>query len=636
MTYRADIDGLRTVAVLLVLVFHFDLFAFGKAGFIGVDVFFVISGFLITAIIRNDLETGRFHFGDFLYRRVRRLYPALMATLLLTLVAGWFLFLPHRFAELAKETMLSLLYVINFYFWQNINYFGLRADGVPLLHMWSLAVEEQFYVLFPAACWIIWRWNARLLLPAVVSAMIISFGLGLYFTPLKPELSFYLLPTRAWELMIGAVLALMTYGRAVRGVWLHLMGPLGLCLIAASVIMHGPLTQVPGWFALLPTLGAFAVILGGFSEKAVTSRLLGTSPMVWVGKISYPLYLVHWPIRIFLQEHLVEFTFGWRVFGFALSFVIAAAIYYLIEMPVRHDKVFAKRRSYIGLMFTMSVAMVAFSALIQTQGGMPGRFAPEVAEILAFRDDGPTLRRHCTKPAVLRDATCALGDKNAPREVLVIGDSHARALSEAISLWLEEQQRGGTLMFNPGCMPVIAAGRDRCRTNVKTAITLAEQSQDITEVVLISIWRQGLPKGGKPFNGRWVPEAEVERVFAAQLTETTERLRAAGKRVTIIEPLFAAKSDVPTTLASNIAFNRERTVDLPLAEHQADFATVHAAIDDVLGEGVRSLSVIDPFCKSGVCRAVVHGKPLFTDNNHIALRHSPLIAAYLREQIQPE
>jgi peptidoglycan/LPS O-acetylase OafA/YrhL len=217
MQYRADIDGLRTVAVMLVLVFHFDLFAVGKAGFIGVDVFFVISGFLITAIIRSDLEAGRFHFDDFLYRRVRRLYPALMTTLLLTLAAGWFLFLPYRFEELAAQTLWSLLYVVNIYFWQNVNYFGLQAGSVPLLHMWSLAVEEQFYFFFPLVCLAIWRWAPRLLLPAVLLGLLTSFALGLIFTPLKPELSFYLLPTRAWELMMGSALALMVHGRDLRG-----------------------------------------------------------------------------------------------------------------------------------------------------------------------------------------------------------------------------------------------------------------------------------------------------------------------------------------------------------------------------------------------------------------------------------
>jgi peptidoglycan/LPS O-acetylase OafA/YrhL len=217
VAYRPDIDGLRTLAVMLVLVFHFNLFELGKAGFIGVDIFFVISGFLITAIIRRDLDLGRFRFVDFLYRRVRRLYPALMATLGATLIAGTFLFFPYRLEELATETVLSLLYVVNFYFWQKINYFGLQAGAVPLLHIWSLAIEEQFYLVFPIVCAFIWHWNRKLLAPLVVVGAVFSFLLAVLSAPEKPELAFYLLPTRAWELLLGSMLALGIHNRTPRG-----------------------------------------------------------------------------------------------------------------------------------------------------------------------------------------------------------------------------------------------------------------------------------------------------------------------------------------------------------------------------------------------------------------------------------
>lgn len=629
MRYRADIDGLRTVAVMLVLVFHFDLFAVGKAGFIGVDVFFVISGFLITAIIRSDLEAERFNFGDFLYRRIRRLYPALMATLVLTLVAGGFLFLPHRFEELAEQTLWSLLYVVNFYFWQNINYFGLQAGSVPLLHMWSLAVEEQFYFFFPLVCLAIWRWAPRLLLPAVVVGLLVSFALGLIFTPLKPELSFYLLPTRAWELMMGAVLALMVHGRDMRGGWLQLMGPAGLLLVAASVVLYGPLTQVPGWFALLPTLGAVALILGGFAPDAPTTRLMASRPMVWIGKISYPLYLVHWPIRIFLQEHTLEFTLGWRFLGFALSFVVAAGVYYIIETPIRRGRILAGRWLYVGLVFGLSLATISASALIMRNDGLAGRFAPEVADILAFRNDTAQPFQQCDRLASSLDGLCAIGDDTAQRDVIVIGDSHALALSGAMDLWLTDEGRGGALYYGHGCMPVLGAGRDRCQQYVQGIIDLIEQSPEVTDVVMVSIWRQAVPDGGRPFGDRWVPESDVPEVFTSHLSETVERLQAAGKRVTIIEPLFAAARRVPETLAANVAFDRDWPVDTSLAEHRATFATVSAAFDAL--ENVRRVSLIEPFCKNGTCRAVVDGVPLFTDNNHLAFGQSARISALLKE-----
>ena len=208
--YRADIDGLRAIAILLVTVFHFDLFSVGKAGFIGVDVFFAISGFLITSIIVRELERGDFSYGRFLYRRVRRLYPAMTVTLALFLVAGSFLRLPDAFRELGRESVLSQLYVVNFYFWRTVNYFGLHAANVPLLHMWSLAIEEQFYLFFPLLCIAVWRWRPGSLTAVIVTGTLASFLLGLVVTPWKPWAAFYLLPTRAWELLAGGALVLAT------------------------------------------------------------------------------------------------------------------------------------------------------------------------------------------------------------------------------------------------------------------------------------------------------------------------------------------------------------------------------------------------------------------------------------------
>lgn len=634
MEYRADIDGLRTVAVLLVLVFHFDLFAIGRAGFVGVDIFFVISGFLITGIICRDLEAGRFHFGYFLYRRIRRLYPALVATLFLTLVAGWFLFLPYRYAELATETLWSLLYVVNFYFWRNVNYFGLQASEVPLLHMWSLAIEEQFYFFFPLVCWGIWRWFPRLLLPAVILGMLTSFGLGLIFAPIKPELSFYLLPTRAWELLLGSLLALMVHNRQPTGFWLYAMGPLGFTLIASAVVVHGPLTQVPGWFLLLPTLGAAAMLIGGYATHAPLTRMMASKPMVWVGKISYPLYLVHWPIRIFLQEHTLEFTFEWRVLGFVFSFLVAANIYYLIETPVRRGQVLAGRWLYVGLVSLASVAILSISGLIIRGDGVPGRFAPEVSAILAFREDTPSSFQKCEYLGDAIDQFCGLGNENAEREVLVIGDSHALALSGALDVWLTKEGRGGALWFNHGCMPVLGAGGDRCQEIFESALAFAKRAPGVKEVVLVSIWRQGLPVGGKPFEGRWVPEAEVAEVFEKQLIETVSQLRTSGKRVTIIEPFFAALDSVPETLAGNIAFERDWPVDETLAEHMKTFETIFDAFETIDDNGVRRVSLIEPFCDDGICRAVVEERPLFTDNNHLAFSHAESIAQRLLEQTE--
>lgn len=587
---------------------------------------------MITGIIRRDLESGDFNFGVFLYRRVRRLYPALIATLALALVAGWYLFLPYRLEELALEIMLSLLYVVNIYFWQNIDYFGLQANNVPLLHMWSLAVEEQFYFLFPIFCILVWRVAPKLLFTFVCLGALVSFCLGVWFSPLKPEAAFYLLPTRAWELLVGAILALLLYGRSPKGAWLAMCGPVGLILVVSSVVLYGPLTEVPGWFALLPTLGAVALITGGYNSKLLTTRFFSSSTMVFIGKISYPLYLVHWPIRIFIQEHTAEFTLEWRLLGFAFSFVAAVAIYYLIELPLRNGQILKSVRSYVVAVLAVSAFGVGLSGLVLMKEGVPSRFPSEVSKILEFRSDLPAPFKECVLKSSSIDELCRFGSASADVSVLVIGDSHAQALAGVFDIWLEEEGLGGVLAYRPGCMPVVGSGNKGCRSNNEALIELARESDKIQTVIFVSIWRQGLPDGGKPFNGEWVSEADVPRVFAQQLSKTVLSLTEHGKKVVIVEPLFAAKASVPNTLAANIAFGRNRRVDLALSDHLATFAPVFAAFDSVTSDRVQRLSLIEPFCTGGICKAVVDGRPLFTDNNHLAFSQSAIVAKALVEQ----
>lgn len=630
MIYRPDIDGLRTLAVLLVLVFHFDLLAFGKAGFIGVDIFFVTSGFLITSIIRRDLELGRFNFGSFLYRRIRRLYPALLATLTMTLLAGWFLLLPHRFEELAKETFLSLLYVVNIYFWRSINYFGLQAGSVPLLHMWSLAIEEQFYIIFPLVCAAVWRRNARALLPIILAGAFISFVLALTIAPLRPELAFYLLPTRAWELLLGSALSLIIHGRTLEGRWLHWMGPLGFGLVGASIALYGPLTHVPGLFSLLPTIGAVFFLIGGSAEQAPVTRFMSNMPMVWIGKISYPLYLVHWPILILIKEHVYEFSYVYRLAGFLLSFGIAALVFYVFEKPIREGIVLKSRRWYLFVVAALSLGGVAASAAIVMDDGVPSRFDPAVHRYLAARHDKPTRFEGCERQFTSVDQLCRLGEPAHPREVMVVGDSHAHALSGALDIWLKRNKRGGVLVFYSGCMPVLGAGRPRCEHAIQKALEAARDNPSIREVILVSIWRQALPGNGQPFLGRWVPAADVPRVFDQQLQKTVSMLKLAGKRVIIVDPLFAAPKFVPETLAGNVAFQRHWKVDVPLAEHQKTFAPVLDAFDRL--QGVQRISLLGPLCDRRICRAIVDGQPLFVDNNHVAQVHSNLLASTIDAQ----
>ncbi|MBU2994004.1 acyltransferase family protein [Octadecabacter sp. 1_MG-2023] len=618
MVYRRDIDGLRAIAVLLVTVFHFDLLSVGKAGFIGVDVFFVISGFLITAIIAKDLEAGTFRFGTFLYRRVRRLYPAMVATLLLYLAASYFLLLPDMFRELALETVLSQLYVVNFYFWRSVNYFGLHTGDVPLLHMWSLAVEEQFYLIFPLFCLLVWKINHRWLLWAVVVVTVLSFLLGLVGTSWKPEASFYLLPTRAWELGLGGALALGVMKYPLTRQWVATFaGYLGLIVLGVGLYLHAPYVGVPGWFSLLPALAAAFLLIGGLNTTAPVTRFLSIPVMVWIGKISYPLYLVHWPVLILFKQHVPDFTLIWRLSGFGLSFLLAWGIYAAIEQPIRKGRVFVRPRYLLAAAGGSVAALVILGMTVFWQDGAPRRFPSDSIAALAFTTDTAQQFKHCENSLQNSAPVCLLGAPEAEPDMLVFGDSHANAFAHSIDIWLSREHRSAAFSFASGCLPVLNMGGARCVAQSDAAATFLKNNAVIETVVLVSIWRQPLSQGHRR-QGRWTSGDELLDGFSIELRETVRLFTGLGKRVVIVDPFFAAPGDVPTRLAKNRAFGYDLPLDTSLADHRAEFESLYPIFDAAEDDGAVRISIIDPFCDDGICRGLYQDQPMFSDGNHLA------------------
>lgn len=629
LPYRPDIDGIRAIAVGLVVVFHFGLVPLGKAGFIGVDIFFVISGFLITRIVTGALERDDFSLGGFYLARIRRLYPALVTVLAGYLVAGWFLFLPDLYAELALEAALSQLYVVNFHFWRSVNYFGLHADGVPLLHMWSLAVEEQFYIFYPLVLVLLHRHARRHLLPILAACMLASFALGWFATGWKPWAAFYLLPTRAWELLAGGILALVLARHRPPPALVRIAGPVGLALIALTLALSGQGFAFPGWFAALPVVAGVALLLSGERPDAAVSRILALAPMVWLGRISYPLYLVHWPVLIVLRNVLPEVSLDWRLTGLALSVALAWAILRLVETPIRSGRLLSRRGALLATAGGLSTVLVACCLIGWQSGGMPDRFDPRVSRILAYAKDRPTHLERCDWPA----GPCPIGPEGEPA-VAVIGDSHAQAFGGAFDHWLRERGQPGQLNFASGCMPVPRIGVRRCADFAEAAIAQAAASPTIRTVFLASIWRQAYGDGTLIADGRRIEGAAIAPAFEDALITAVRRLRAAGKDVILIDPLYAAPHDVPHTLARNLAFGTDWPVDISLAQHLRDFAPLLASFERVEAEGAKRISFLVDLCSPQICPGTHEGTPLFADGNHIRYGLSALFAGYLDRAVQ--
>lgn len=334
-TYRPDIDGLRAVAIIPVVLFHAG-FPYLNGGYVGVDVFFVISGYVITLGIQDRLAAGTFTIRDFYERRIRRIIPALLFTIVLTAAIARIFLPPSAMAEFARSLTASAAFAANVYFWRSSGYFDPSAQTRPLLHLWSLSVEEQFYLFIPLVLYATWRFYRHRQIVFFVIAALASLVLSIYITDKAPSANFYLLPSRAWELLIGAVLALLPGIVIENRLLREVFAAIGLASIVVVVFAYNGTTPFPGAAALPPTLGAALLILVGRTGFTYTSNLLATTPLVAIGLISYSLYLVHWPIAVFTRYYLLtKPDFLYANFIVAASFALAVFSWRFVERPFR-------------------------------------------------------------------------------------------------------------------------------------------------------------------------------------------------------------------------------------------------------------------------------------------------------------
>jgi peptidoglycan/LPS O-acetylase OafA/YrhL len=374
--YRPDIDGLRACAVLPVVAFHAGLPVYG--GFTGVDVFFVISGYVITGRLLEDLEAKQFSIITFYERRIRRIFPALIFIMLLTTIAAWFLLLQPEMIDYSKSLVASVLFSSNFYFWYQSGYFDIASSLRPLLHLWSLAVEEQFYLFAPIAMYLVYKLGKRWRL-FFWPVLIASFSLSVVLTKFMPSLNFYFLPTRGWELLLGALILLTPLPRPSRGA-AEAAATVGAILMAMSFFSITQATPFPGLNALFPCLGAALTIYAGTTKVPVFNRLLSLKPIVWIGLISYSLYLTHWPIFVMSRYYLVRRPQGAEVAVLIVfAFILAIVSYNYVEAPFR-TKTIVKEKRWLFLQGTAAMLFIFAIGLLGSDRGYPARF-PDFKQI---------------------------------------------------------------------------------------------------------------------------------------------------------------------------------------------------------------------------------------------------------------
>jgi peptidoglycan/LPS O-acetylase OafA/YrhL len=452
--YRSDIDGLRALAVLLVIFFHAK-FTSISGGFIGVDVFFVISGFLISIIISKEVSENRFSFKKFYLRRIKRLGPALIVLLILTTIPAYLFLFSDDFEIFARNLIHAFLTTSNFFLWQNTGgYFSPNTDLFPLLHTWSLAVEEQFYFVWPALFILLYKLTKGRHLTALLFIALIGLTvLSVYLANTKPHSAYFLLPARAFELMMGALLA-VAYGQLphLNKHVNHLLSLLGLGLIIVPAFIISKQSVFPGLNALWPCLGAVLLIITGKDDanKGIVNTLISHRSFVFVGLISYSLYLWHWPIFVFIQYLGLELTGLVRIIAVLMAFIMGYLSWKFVEQPVRHMNIPTLGSAMKKIMLPAFIILTAIYGVVDVKNGFPERFN-NLAEFDKKNNFPSTVRKKCHDADIIGNIDeCWLGIKKKTLDGILIGDSFGNhsasfidVLAKDAGLFIHDSTSGG-------------------------------------------------------------------------------------------------------------------------------------------------------------------------------------------------
>ncbi|HTO07950.1 MAG TPA: acyltransferase family protein [Myxococcota bacterium] len=633
--YRRDIDGLRAVAVLSVAFYHARLPGFG-GGFVGVDVFFVISGYLITQILLAEIERGAFSVLAFYERRVRRIFPALFAVLLAVLAAGCVLLLPDDLVALAKSTLATVLFAANFHFLAEAGYFAAPSWSKPLLHTWSLAVEEQFYIVFPGLLLFARRRLGGRYIAATLITVLVSFAVCVVGTNNFRDADFFLAPTRAWELGLGSLLALGALAplraRAAR----EALAAAGLLAIAYAVASYSDDTKFPGVSALAPCLGATAILWAGGAGESMVGRLLSTGPAVFVGLISYSLYLWHWPLLVYASYVPARaLTPPEACVVLAVSVAVAAASWRFVERPFRGARSRIGRQSLFRGALGVSLATAAAALALAATHGLPGRVDETVRALVATKDERDGLLAWCNFHRSTHGPELwarELGDPAAPDASFVVwGDSHACMFAEAIDSLARKAGRRGHLAAGGGCPPFVLDRKvvraNTCATANDRVLEALRADPGLADVIMAGRW--ALYFEGRGFGQERV-RAPLEMIGAnatqdraellgGMLEHTAAFLAKSGHRVWVIGPVPEVGLEVPLVLARARMLGRSVDPAPALTEFEARQHEVLAILARLReSPGVHVVLPHERLCGERLCDVVRDGAALYWDDDHLS------------------
>ncbi len=649
--YRPDIDGLRSFAISSVVIFH----AFPgwlSGGFVGVDVFFVISGFLISSIIFQALERREFSIRNFYARRINRIFPALIIVLAFCLVAGWFILLPDEFKQLGLHITSSAGFVQNITLVRESGYFDRSSELKPLLHLWSLAIEEQYYLFYPLLMWAAWHIRKRYVFGLIAFLAIVSFTLNVNFITNHSVSTFFLPHTRVWELLAGGLLAFiislknkpaslnfLSHNTKHLVIARNSASAFGLFLLFASVFIIKRDNFFPGWWALAPVAGTWLIIFAG-PNSWINKYIIGNKPMVFIGLISYPLYLWHWPLLSFatiMESELPSVEI--RVGAVVLSFALAWLTYRFLERPLR---TWRKTRIKVILLCALLVVVAAAGFLIYTHGGYANRIknnkhiAP-IEESRWIKSAAP-----CNQIDGLPNISekCVVSDATKKPSVALIGDSHAGSLNYGIATEYLKRGRSLLLATEGGCPPlydVQFADQNRskaCHSKIDITFDYILSNPTVQTVILAMlggpyhIEDQRTEKEDAKDANNWDLK---KNTLAQSLSKTLDKLTKANKEIIFVidwpylttnpESCIDSRPLRLTNKIKNPCLITRREHDLRTSEYRDLIFSVLKKYPNV-----KTFDSSRYFCDDQYCHGMKDGEPLYWDKNHLSVYGSEYIA----------
>ncbi len=561
LSYRKEIDGLRALAVLPIVLFHAGFDAFG-GGYVGVDIFFVISGFLITSIIRDQIGQGIFRFRDFYERRARRILPALFFVLLATLPAAWIWLLPREMTEFGASLLSVIAMVSNIFFWRDSGYFATVSEYRPLLHTWSLAVEEQFYLLFPALLFLLSRVHARFLIPVLATLGMASLALAQHAAQSAPMFGFYMLPTRIWEFIFGALaaVALSRYprlpvaGSALAG---EVAGLAGLGMIAYSILVFRKDLAYPSLWTAIPTLGTMLVILFA-NRHSMAGKLLSIRPLVAVGLISYSTYLWHQPVFAFARIRSIDplpVWLAWTLVG--LSLLLGYLTWRFVE-PVWRVRLSVRKRSFFVALGLSAALLAGFAVQVQRAGGMPWRFAHLPAEYFSRGWIALKMTGLDNQQCYVEDMVpCRMAQfPDAPHNILLLGDSHASDFGHPFTKYLENQRANGAMFAVPGCafLPMQAPNPGAQCGKARELVLALAAARKFDKYILVGNFIDHTNRASAELRDEQIASFEV---FVQRLLDSGAQVELFEPRLSLIQPPGKAMALGMSDRIRPLAFNQD-------------------------------------------------------------------------------